>query len=360
MSLFETFQLGSLTLPNKIVMAPMTRSRSFGTVPSDLNARYYAQRAGAGLIITEGTQISALGQGYPFTPGIYSEEHRSGWQKVTDAVHVAGGRIYAQLWHVGRMGHSSNHGLTPVAPSAIAPNATIFTAAGIQPVPIPRQLALEELPHIVDEHRRAAHLALEAGFDGVEVHGANGYLLDQFLQTGTNQRMDGYGHNVAGRARLLLEVTDAVVGVWGAGRVGVRLSPGGTFGDIHDNDPAETFGYVAEALNQFSLAYLHVVEASQTEPPQGLDHVGGPTALMRSKFEGTIITNGGYDRSSAEKVLKERAADLVSFGRPFIANPDLPARFAIGAPLNDGDCETFYGGDERGYIDYPTLQGAVV
>ncbi|MGV9868446.1 alkene reductase [Rhodococcus koreensis] len=359
MALFDTFTLGSLTLPNRIVMAPMTRSRSFDTVPSELNAKYYAQRASAGLIVSEGAQVSALGQGYPYTPGIYTDAHRAGWQTVTDAVHDAGGRIYAQLWHVGRTGHPSVHGHAPVAPSALQPDSTIFTPTGLEQIPMPRALAAEELPYIVDEYRRAARIAVDAGFDGVEVHGANGYLLDQFLQTGTNHRSDAYGGSVENRARLLLEVTEAVVDVWGSQKVGVRLSPGGSFGDISDNDPVETFGFSASALSEYPLSYVHVVETFQADGPV-LENVGGPTALIRSQFAGTVITSGGFDQTSAEKVLDGGGADLVAFGRPFIANPDLPARFAAGAPLNEGDHDTFYGGDERGYIDYPTLADLTV
>ncbi|MDX2935516.1 alkene reductase [Streptomyces ipomoeae] len=356
--LLEEYDLGPFTLPNRVLMAPMGRNRAPETIPGPVNARYYAQRAGAGLIISEATQVSVLGQGYPYTPGIHTEQQQAGWRGVTEAVHAAGGRIFAQLWHVGRIGHPTVHGRTPVAPSAIQPAGTIFTPSGLQPLPIPRELSTAELPGIVDEFRQAARHARAAGFDGVEVHGANGYLLDQFLQTGTNHRTDAYGGSVANRVRLLLEVTEAVAEVWGADRVGVRVSPGGTVNDIHDDDPAETFHYAAKSLNGFGLAYLHVVETSQANPPQGLDHIGGPTALSRSAFSGTIITNGEYTRETAEEALSTGKADLVSFGRPFIANPDLPERFRLGAPLNEGDHDTFYGGDERGYTDYPTLAGA--
>ena len=355
MRLLEQFELGPLTLSNRVLMAPMTRSRAPEAVPGPLNAEYYAQRASAGLIISEGTQVGVLGQGYPYTPGIHTDQQQAGWRVVTDAVHAEGGRIFAQLWHVGRMGHTSVHGRTPVAPSAIQPADTIFTPSGMQPVPTPQALDTAEIPGIVEEFRQAARHARAAGFDGVEIHGANGYLLDQFLQTGTNHRTDAYGGTVANRARLLLEVTEAVAEVWASDRVGVRLSPGGTFNDIHDDDPAETFHYAAKALDDFGLAYLHVVETSQVTPPQGLDHVGGPTALSRSAFSGTIITNGEYTRETAEQALQEGRADLVAFGRPFIANPDLPERFERNAPLNEGDHDTFYGGDERGYTDYPKL-----
>jgi N-ethylmaleimide reductase len=358
MSLLDPYQLGPFTLPNRVLMAPMTRSRTPDGVPNELNARYYAQRAGAGLIITEGTQVSPLGQGYPYTPGVYTEEHETGWRNVTEAVHAAGGRIFAQLWHVGRMGHESVHGQVPVAPSAVRPNGTIFTPSGLQPIPTPRALPTEELPQVIEEFRQAAQRARAAGFDGVEVHGANGYLLDQFLQSGTNQRTDAYGGSVANRLRLLLEVTDAVTEVWGADRVGVRVSPGGTFNDIFDEGPAETFHHVAKALDGIGLAYLHVVETSQASPPQGLDHVGGPTALSRSAFAGTIITNGAYSQAAAEEIIGSGKADLVAFGRPFIANPDLPERFRVGARLAEGDQDTFYGGEEGGYTDYPTLAQA--
>lgn len=357
MRLLDRYRLGPLTLPNRVLMAPMTRSRAPETVQGAVNARYYAQRAGAGLIITEGTQVSVLGQGYPFTPGIHTDQQESGWREVTEAVHAEGGRIFAQLWHVGRMGHESVHGRTPVAPSAVDPETEIFTPSGMAPVPTPRALDAEELPVVIDEFRAAAERARRAGFDGVEVHGANGYLLDQFLQTGSNRRTDAYGGSVANRARLLLEVTEAVADVWGADRTGVRLSPGGTFNNTFDDDPAETFGYVAKALDGAGLAYLHVVETSQMLPPQGLEHVGGPTALVRSAYSGTVITNGDYTRDAAEAAIASGAADLVAFGRPFLANPDLPERFRVDAPLNEGDHDTFYGGDERGYVDYPALTG---
>jgi N-ethylmaleimide reductase len=353
--LLESYKLGPLTLKNRVVMAPMTRSRAPEQIPGDLNATYYAQRAGAGLIISEGTQVSELGAGYPWTPGIHSDEQVSGWRKVTDAVHAEGGLIFAQLWHVGRMSHPTVHGGTPVAPSAIAPGEDIFTRTGMQKIPTPRELTLEEIAGVLAEFRHAARQAKAAGFDGVEVHGANGYLLDQFLQTGSNQRNDGYGGTVANRARLLLEVTEAVAEVWGPERVGVRLSPGGTFSGMSDADPADTFGYAMKSLDTYGLAYLHIVETSQTLPPVGLDEVGGPTALARSVYSGTIITAGEYDRDTAERAVTEGRADLVAFARQYLANPDLPERFRAGAALNEGDHATFYGGGAEGYTDYPTL-----
>lgn len=358
MRLLESYRLGPLTLKNRVVMAPMTRSRAPEQVPGDLNATYYAQRAGAGLIISEGTQVSPLGAGYPWTPGIHTDEQAAGWRKVTDAVHAADGLIFAQLWHVGRMGHPTVHGGTPVAPSAIAPGEDIFTSEGMQPIPTPHELTLDEIAGVIEDFRHAARQAQAAGFDGVEVHGANGYLLDQFLQTGSNERTDGYGGSVAGRSRLLLEVTEAVAEIWGADRVGVRLSPGGTFSGMSDDDPAETFSYAMKSLDAYGLAYLHVVETSQTLPPVGLDDVGGPTALARSVYSGTIITAGEYDRDSAEQAVAENRADLVAFARQYLANPDLPERFRVGAALNDGDQATFYGGGAEGYTDYPTLDAS--
>lgn len=355
MRLLEPYELGPLTLKNRVVMAPMTRSRAFERVPGELHATYYAQRAGAGLIITEGTQVSELGAGYPFTPGIHTDAQVAGWRTVTDAVHAAGGHVFAQLWHVGRMSHPSVHGQAPVAPSAIAPGEDIFTTEGMQPIPTPRELGVAEIAGVVEEFRHAAHQAKAAGFDGVEVHGANGYLIDQFLQTGSNQRTDEYGGSVANRVRFMLEVVEAVTDVWGPERVGIRLSPGGAFSGMSDDDPADTFGYAIKSLDAYDLAYLHVVETSQTLPPVGLDHVGGPTALARSAFTGTIISAGEYQRDSAEAAVAEGRTDLVAFARPFIANPDLPERFRVDAPLAEGNPATYYGGGAEGYTDYPPL-----
>lgn len=358
MKLLEPIQLGALQLPNRMVMAPLTRNRAASTVPGPLNAAYYAQRASAGLIISEATQVTPMGQGYPETPGIHSEEQVEGWRGVVDAVHRAGGRIVLQLWHVGRISHSSFHGgALPVAPSAIRPAGQAFTFQGLQPFETPRALDTKEIPEIIEQFRQGAENARRAGFDGVEVHGANGYLLDQFLQSGTNQRVDAYGGSVEGRARLLLEVTEATIGVWGADRVGVRLSPGGTFNDMSDGNPTETFEYVARALNRLGLTYLHVIETSQTDRPAGLGG-RGPTELTRAAYEGTLLSTGEYTRETAERTLQAGRADLIGFGRLFLANPDLPERFAADAPLNEPDPATFYGGDETGYTDYPTLEMA--
>ncbi|HBB33466.1 MAG TPA: alkene reductase [Cyanobacteria bacterium UBA9273] len=368
-NLLETFQIGRYTLPNRMVMAPLTRNRAgAGNVPTDLNATYYAQRASAGLIITEASQISAQGMGYPNTPGIYSPQQIEGWQLVTKAVHDRKGHIFLQLWHVGRISHPDlqPEGALPLAPSAIAPEGMASTYSGEKPFVTPRALATEEIPLIVEQYRKGAENALAAGFDGVEIHSANGYLLDQFLQDGANQRCDRYGGSIENRARLLMEVTEAVVSVWGADRVGVRLSPSGTFNSMSDSNPVATFSYVAEALNRFGLAYLHLVEPRINPDALNRWAKGNNTSntpqpdltarYFRSLFHGTLISAGGYDRALGNATLAAGDADLIAYGRLFISNPDLPQRFALNAPLNPYDRSTFYGGDEKGYTDYPTLQ----
>ena len=355
--LFSPYRLGTLQLKNRMVMAPLTRSRAEeGNVPSSMAATYYSQRAGAGLIVTEATQASAGGQGYIATPGIHSEAQVAAWKKVTDAVHGKGGLIFMQLWHVGRISHPDFlDGELPVAPSAIAPRGVqTYTAEGLKDIPTPRALATEEIPGIVDAFRQAAQNAKAAGFDGVEVHGANGYLLDQFLEDGTNQRTDHYGGSVENRARLLLEVVDAVTLVWSSDRVGVRLSPGGTFNDMCDCKPHETFGYVVRQLALKNLAYLHLIEPSQ--PPSEHPMPDLSAHYFRPLYPGTLIVAGGYTFDRANAVLKAGLADLVAFGQLFLANPDLPERFKRGAPLNSPNPATFYGGDAEGYIDYPTLE----
>ncbi len=351
--LFTPVAVGAHDLKNRIVMAPMTRNRAGeGNVPHALNAEYYAQRAGAGLIVTEGTQISPQGLGYPATPGIHSEAQIAGWKAVTEAVHARDGKIFLQLWHVGRISHPSLQpdGALPVAPSAIRPEGEGMTYEGPKPFVAPRALETAEIPGIVDDYRRGAANALAAGFDGVEIHGANGYLIDQFLRDGTNTRSDAYGGSVENRARFMLEVTEAVADVWGADRVGLRLSPAGSFNSMSDSDPDATFGHAAQALNRFGLAYLHVVQ----------DLSGAPVdwAALRAAFDGPYMINGGFDRDRANEALARGAADLVSFGSRYLANPDLAERFARGAPLNAPDQATFYGGDHRGYTDYPTLQAS--
>lgn len=353
--LFDPIQLGRYKLKNRIVMAPLTRNRAgSGNTPQAMNADYYAQRASAGLIITEGSQVSPQGVGYPGTPGIHSREQVAGWKQVTDAVHERGGRIFQQLWHVGRISHPSLQpdGALPVAPSALKPEGEAVTNQGLKPFVTPRALESREIPGIVAQFREGAKNALAAGFDGVEIHAANGYLLDQFLRDGANRRTDAYGGSAENRVRLLLEVTEAVSDLWGADRVGVRLSPVNSFNSLIDSQPDDTFGYAASQLSRFGLAYLHVVESdfAGSESRQTYDR-----NRLRKSFAGTYMANGGYDRERAGATLSTGDADLVSFGALFIANPDLPERFATNAALNIPDQETFYGGDERGYTDYPFL-----
>ena len=349
--IFTPIQIGSHTLANRMIMAPLTRNRaSDGNVPGELVVTYYTQRASAGLIITEGSQVSPQGVGYPLTPGIHSDAQITGWQKVTDAVHQHEGLIFLQLWHVGRVSHPSFHnGALPVGPSALKPDGEVFTYEGPKPFETPRALEADEMPGIVEQYRQAAKNAMAAGFDGVEIHGANGYLIDQFLRDGTNKRTDAYGGSLENRTRLLMEVTQAVTEVWGGNRVGVRLSPAGGFNTMSDSDPQTTFEYAANALNKFGLAYLHGVET--LESVERFDFES-----LRGKFKGPYIANSGYDLKRANEAIKLGRADMVSFGQLFIANPDLPKRFASGADLNTPDPETFYGGTEVGYIDYPALE----
>lgn len=360
LNLLSPYKLGNLELPNRVVMAPLTRNRAGNdNVPGLLNAKYYVQRASAGLIITEASQVSPQGLGYLGTPGIHSPEQVEGWKLVTDAVHQQDGRIFLQLWHVGRISHPDlqPYEALPVAPSAIAAQGKAMTYQGMKPFVTPRALKTAEIPDIVEQFRQGAENALAAGFDGVEIHGANGYLLDQFLRDGTNQRTDEYGGSVENRARLLLEVTEAVAEVWGADRVGVRLSPSGTFNDMYDSNPLATFGYAVEALNPLGLAYLHIIEVAEADLRHGGTEV--PTNYLRAKFTaGTLMVNGGYDRDKGDAVVAKGDADLVSFGTLFLANPDLPQRFALNAPLNEADPTTFYGGGEEGYTDYPFWEEA--
>jgi N-ethylmaleimide reductase len=357
--LFSPFQLGPITLANRIVMAPLTRSRAgAGDVPTELNATYYRQRATAGLIISEATQITQQGKGYAWTPGIYTPAQVAGWRLVTDAVHQEGGHIFAQLWHVGRISHPSlqaNGGL-PVAPSALKPAGNAFTEQGFVPFVTPRALDEAELPGIVADYVHAARCAMEAGFDGVEIHAANGYLLDQFMRSSTNQRTDRYGGSLENRLRLTLEVAEAVTGALGGGRVGMRIAPVSPANDIHDDDPAATFVGLAERLNQYGLAYIHVIEGA-TGGPRETGQAFDYQALRRA-FHGAYMANNGFTPELALRARAEDTADLVCFGKPFIANPDLVTRMQRGAPLAEPDKATFYGGDAHGYIDYPALQPA--
>lgn len=354
--LFRPVRLVALDLPNRVLMAPMTRNRADRAgVPSPLAPLYYAQRAGAGLIVSEATQVAPEGQGYACTPGIHTEEQVEGWRKVTDAVHAAGGRIFLQLWHVGRVSHESFQpgGKPPVAPSAIRLEGTTYTYDGIKPHPLPRELTTEEVPGVVAQFRRGAQLAKVAGFDGVEVHGANGYLIDQFLRDGTNKRSDRYGGSAENRARFLLEVTEAVASVWGADRVGVRLSPLGTFNGMSDSDPVRTFGHAVAELDRLGLAYLHMVEQFG-EPLSDEDRA--VLGAIRERWHGSYIANGGYDGERAAEAVANGWAAAVAFGVPFIANPDLPLRLLRGLPLAQADRATFYQGGERGYADYPAAE----
>jgi len=362
LTLFSPLRLGALELPNRVVMAPMTRNRADnpGHVPTPLMAEYYRQRAGAGLIVSEATQVSPQGVGYPNTPGIHSDEQVKGWRPVTDAVHRAGGRIVLQLWHVGRISYPlfQPDGALPVSASDVKPRGQSYTPQGLMDFVTPRPLETDEIPGVVADFARGAANAKEAGFDGVELHGANGYLVDQFLRDGTNRRTDRYGGSVENRARFLLEVTRALRDVWGPGRVGVRLSPSGTFNDMFDSNPARTFGYAAAALDKLDLAYLHVVapdDADRRHAPAGWKEV--PVSSFRAQFKGPVIAAGGYTLATAQPALASGEADAVAFAKAFIANPDLVERFRREAPLAAPDVSTFYGGGEKGYADYPALVG---
>lgn len=355
--LFSPATIGAVRLTNRLVMAPMTRSRAGSDgVPKAMHVAYYAQRASAGLIITEGVNISAQGRGYAGTPGIWTRAQIDGWSKVTSAVHEKGGKIFLQLWHVGRLSHVDlqENAASPVAPSALRGGGTVFTEAGAVEPSMPRELLADELPGIVQQYRDAARNAQRAGFDGVEIHAANGYLLDQFLRDSTNHRNDAYGGPAENRARLVLEVTEAVVGIWGGDRVGIRLSPISLqLGDTPlDSDVMGTYGYLIEALNRFGLAYLHFVEGSPgmaRDCPSGVD-----LDALRSKFNGAFIGNNGYDLALAEQRLSESKIDFVAFGRLFISNPDLVARLQNGVALTPPEPATFYGNSEVGLIDWPT------
>lgn len=365
-NLFDTLQFGDVTVKNRFVMAPLTRMRSKqpGNIPWELNATYYAQRSTAGLIISEATQVSQQGQGYPGTPGIHSADQIAGWKLVTDAVHQENGKIFLQLWHVGRISHRSHQpgGGLPVAPSAIKPAGGIYSADWKEvEFETPRALETDELQGIVSDFRRGAENAKTAGFDGVEVHGANGYLLDQFLQDGSNHRSDNYGGSIANRARLLLEVVDAAISVWGKGRVGVRLSPYGTFNDMRDSDPVALFTYVIGEISKRGIAYIHLIEARATNAGGSdgqITDAPNIAALFRKIITTKLISAGGHSVNTAKEVIEMGLADAVAFGRLFISNPDLPARIKANVELNRYDRSTFYGGAEKGYTDYPALDRA--
>lgn len=355
-SLYESTKVGSIDVANRIFMAPLTRNRSKADFsPNDLAPEYYSQRASGGLLITEASQISPEGIGYINTPGIYTAEQVAGWKAVTDAVHAKGGKIVIQLWHVGRISHVDllPGDQAPLAPSAIRAKAQTFIADGMVDVSEPREMTKEDIERTIADYKHAAQCAMDAGFDGVEVHAANGYLLDQFLMDGTNKRTDEYGGSFENRFRLLREVLDAVLSIWPSDKVGIRLSPTGKFNDMDDSDRLVTFSYAVEQLNPFNLAYLHIVETfpgmpNTPEEQHILDTVIG-------KWDGFYIANGGYEKDNAENAIASGKADAVAFGRPFLANPDLPKRLEQGAALNEPDQDTFYGGGAEGYTDYPAL-----
>ncbi len=346
--LFDPLAMGELTLPNRILMSPLTRCRaSAGRVPNAMMKEYYVQRASAGIIFSEATAVTPMGVGYPDTPGIWSQEQVEGWKQITRAVHAAGGRMLLQLWHVGRISHPFFlDGAQPVAPSAIAADGHVRQMRPPEPYPTPRPLALEEIPGVIEAYRKGAENAKEAGFDAVELHGANGYLLDQFLQDGSNKRTDAYGGSIENRARLMLEATDAVISVWGAGRVGMHLAPRGDAQSMGDSNPRATFGYVARELGRRKIAFLCVRE-----------HAGegriGPE--LKKAFGGVYIANEAFTQETAERALAAGEADAVAFGKLFLANPDLPERFRLHAPLNAPQPETFYAKGPQGYTDYPFL-----
>jgi N-ethylmaleimide reductase len=357
MRILEQIQVGPYELKNRMVMAPMTRSRAGqGNAPTQLNTLYYQQRSTAGLIISEAAQVSAQGVGYIGTPGIYTDDQIRGWMLITKAVHNAGSRIFCQLFHGGRISHVDlqENGTQPVAPSEIQAQSKTFTMDGLVPVSKPRALRTDEIPNVVEQFRHAAQCALQAGFDGVEIHAANGYLPDQFLRDSTNKRTDQYGGSIENRARFLLEVTEAVVGVWAGERVGIHISPVNGFNDVSDSDHEALFGYVTEQLNRFGLAYLHVLEIDSIED-KVVPSLIQSCRKLRKVFNRPYMANGLFDKERAERNLISGEIDLVSFGRPYIANPDLPRRFSENAPLAVPDHATFYGGAEEGYTDYPFM-----
>ncbi|MEM8778011.1 MAG: alkene reductase [Cyanobacteria bacterium P01_G01_bin.49] len=354
--------LGDLKLANKMILAPLTRSRAgSGFVPQAMNVTYYAQRASAGLIISEATQVARNGLGYANTPGIYTKEQIKGWKPITHAVHEKGGKIFMQLWHAGRVAHPDllESGDVPVAPSAIAADYPAYLPSGESSHVTPRELTLSEISSIIEQFRQGAKNALEAGFDGVELHAANGYLPNQFLEDNSNHRTDRYGGSLENRARFILEITQALVEVWGKERVGVRLSPNSSFNDMHDSNPTATFTYVAQELDRMGIAYLHIVEprVNGTVTIED-DGTGLGAKFFRSVFSGKIMSAGGYTRSTGEEAIQNHDADFVAYGRMYIANPDLPERFALNAELNKYDRRTFYTRGEEGYIDYPSLEVA--
>ncbi len=356
-NLFESVQLGSLVLANRVFMAPLTRNRADAHgVPGELAATYYSQRASAGLIVTEATQISPMGKGYINTPGIHSPEQVRGWGRIVESVHQSGGRIFLQLWHVGRISHSSllPNNAQPVAPSAIRANSQTLIATGLAQVAEPVALTASEIKETLDDYRLAAGNAKAAGFDGVEIHAANGYLIDQFLKTGSNRRTDEYGGVASNRVRFLNEAVERVLEVWDPRHVGVRISPTGSFNDMSDDNPFDTFSVAVGRLNDYGLGYLHVVEMAQnSKGPSEVDIA--MSAQLRTLWKSLYVANGGYDGPRGEEAIRTGHADAVTYGRAFLANPDLPRRLQLGAALNEPDPTSFYGGGAAGYTSYPTL-----
>ena len=356
--LFSAVTIGKLNLKNRMVMAPMTRNRAAeGNVPQDMNVEYYRQRAAAGLIITEASQISPEGVGYPGTPGIYNEKQATGWRKITDAVHKEDGRIFLQLWYCGRISHPDllPDNQTPVAPSAIKPEGEAITFEGMKPFVEPRALETGEIQNIVAQYKNAAQMAKQAGFDGVEIHAANGYLLDQFLRDGSNKRNDKYGGNEENRMRFLNQVIDAVFEVWDSTSVGIRLTPENSFNSMSDSNPQAHFNSFITQLNARNLAYLHILEGDMMSDARNVDY-----RALRDAYKGIYMANNGYDKPRAQTSIANGDSDLVAFGIPFLANPDLVYRFKNDLTLNDADQVTFYGGDETGYTDYPFAKKQVI
>lgn len=354
-ALFRPVTVGALELPHRMVMAPMTRNRADdGNVPSELAVEYYRQRASAALVITEASQVSPEGVGYPRTPGIHTDAQVEGWRRVTEAVHAEGGRIALQLWHVGRVSHPVFHdGALPVAPSAVRPEGSVVTHEGRKDFVTPRALETDEVARVVEDFRLGARRAQEAGFDAVEIHAANGYLLDQFLRDGSNRRADRYGGSVENRLRFPLEVVDAVADEWGADRLGVRVSPLSAFNDMRDSDPQALFAAFAAELGDRGLAWLHVIrDDAFAEEPGSFDPL-----VLGEVFDGALVAASGYDAREGARAVEEGRADLVAYGRAFLANPDLPRRFREAAALNEPDRASFYGGGAEGYVDYPFLEG---
>ena len=355
--LFSAVTIGNMNLANRMVMAPMTRNRAAeGNIPQDINVEYYRQRAGAGLIITEASQVSPEGVGYPATPGIYNQQQADGWRKITDAVHDEGGHIYLQLWYCGRISHPDllPDNQTPVAPSAIRPEGEAITFEGMKAFVEPRALETSEIQNIVTQYKNAAQLAKQAGFDGVEIHAANGYLLDQFLRDGSNHRTDEYGGSAENRMRFLNQVIDAVLDVWDSKDVGIRLTPENSFNSMSDSDPQAHFNYFITQLNSRNLAYIHLLEGDMMGASRDVDY-----RALRDAYDGIYIANNGYDKTRAQASIANGDCDLVAFGVPFLANPDLVVRYKNDLPLNEADQATFYGGDATGYTDYPFADQAV-